>query len=339
MVYVDVPARQMRRDTLAAALRGASRELTAGEALSVLADMSVDLPEREDLLGAAVAAEDVEDPVRGAALRALARTHPDDALAAARDVTYQGERLALAALATLGRLGGPDDVAAVTRLADAPGASPLIVARARFARTLLAHRFGLDDPAEPSAPDLLPEPGSGAGAFVSSGTGAMRAATVLAAVRNALPEVSSQTHLVHELPCRNVVVYLVLRRDLQEARGRAAVLAAPAVLGVVASTVAEHDTVTADLLILSRPAADGLALTVTRTTGEPVYAGTAAGTPDGLTADLRAVRRPGAAASRIRALVSDAGIEVYGRSGASAAVPPRLPDRRPEGDPSRTPPA
>lgn len=271
-------------------------------------------------------------------MRALAGTHPDRALAAARDVRDPGERLALAALATLGRLGGPDDLAVVARLADAPEASPLIGARAGFARTLLAHRFGLEDPAEPLAPDLLPEPGSGAGGFVSSATGVMRAATVLAAVRDAVPEISSQTHLVLDVTCWNVVIYLVLRRDLQEPDGRAAVLGAPAVLGVVASTVPEHHTVSADMLVLSRPAADGLSLTVTRTTGEPAYAGTAESTPDGLTADLRAVRRPGAAACRIRALVSDAGIEVFGRSGASAAVPPRVPERRPEGDLSVTPP-
>jgi hypothetical protein len=338
MVYVDIPPQQLQPDTLAAALRGASPALTAGEALSVLANASVDLPAREDLLGETVTADDVADPVRGAALRALARTHPDRALAAAREVRDPGERLALAALTTLGRLGGPDDVAVAARLADAPGAYPLIGARAGFARTLLVHRFGLEDPAEPPAPDLLPEPGSGAGGFVSSATGVMRAATVLAAVRDVVPEVSSQTHLVLDVTCRNVVVHLVLRRDLQEPGGRAAALGAPAVLGVVASTVPEHDTVSADMLVLSRPAADGLALTVTRTTGEPVYAGTAASTPDGLTADLRAVRRPGAAACRIRALVSDAGIEVFGRSGASAVVPPRVPERRPEGDPSEAPP-
>ena len=338
MVYVDIPQEHLQPDTLAAALRGASAALTAGEALSVLANASLDLPAREDLLGETVAAGDVADPVRGAALRALAGTHPDRALAAARDLRDPGERLTLAALATLGRLGGPDDVAVVARLADAPWASPLIAARAGFARTLLVHRFGLEGLADPLAPDLLPEPGSGASGFVSSATGAMRAATVLAAARSAIPGLSSQSHLVLDVACRNVVIHLVLRRDLQEARGRAALLGVPAVLGVVASTAPEHDTISADMLVLSRPAANGLALTVTRTTGEPTYAGTAQSTPDGLTADLRAVRRPGAAACRIRALVSNAGIEVFGRSGSSAAVPPRVPERRPEGDPSKTPP-
>jgi hypothetical protein len=338
MVLVEVPEKQLQPDHLAAALRGASASLTAGEALGVLASTSVDVPAREDLLSGTVTADDIADPVRGGALRALAGTHPDRALALARDLRDPGERLALAALTTLGRLGGPDDVAAVARLADAPEASPLIAARAGFARTLLVHRFGLEDLADPPAMDLLPEPGSGATEFVSSATGAMRAAAVIAAVQRTMPELSSQTHLVLDVACRGSVIHLILRRDLQVADGLATLSRVPAVIGVIASAVPEHNRISADMVILSRPTADGLALSVTRTTGEPTYAGTAAGTPDGLTADLRAVRQPGAAASRIRALVSQAGIEVFGRSGSSAAVPPRVPERRPEADPSSTPP-
>src|SRR3954465_293633 len=111
MVYVDIPAQQLQRDSLAAALRGSSEAVTSGEALGILANASVDLPGREDLLVETVVADDVADPVRGAALRALAGTSPDRALAVAREVREPGERLALAALAALGRLGGPDDVA------------------------------------------------------------------------------------------------------------------------------------------------------------------------------------------------------------------------------------
>jgi hypothetical protein len=338
MVYVDIPAQQLQRDSLAAALRGSSEAVTSGEALGILANASVDLPGREDLLVETVVADDVADPVRGAALRALAGTSPDRALAVAREVREPGERLALAALGALGGLGGPDDVAVTAPFADAPGLSPVVAARAGFARTLLMHRFGLEDRTEPPELDLVPEPGTRASAFVSSPTAVVRAAAVLGAVQYVLPEVSAETHLVLDVACRDVVVHLVLRRDLQEPGGRAAVLAAPAVLGVVASVLPEHDTISTDLFVLSRPSADGLALTVTRTTGEPIYAGTAESTPDTLAADLRAVHRPGAVACRIRALASDADVEVFGRSGTSAAVAPRVPERRPEGDPSATPP-
>jgi hypothetical protein len=338
MVYVDIPAQQLQRDDLAAALRGASEVVTPGEALGVLANASVDLPGREDVLAETIMADDVPDSVRGASLRALAAASPDRALAAARQVREPGERLALAALAALGRLGGPDDVAVTARFAEAPGLSPVVAARAGFARTLLVHRFGLEDRSQPPELHVVPEPGTRAGAFVSSPTTVVRAAAVLRAVQYVLPEVSAQTHLVLDVACRDAVVHLVLRRDLQQPGGRAAVLAAPAILGVVASVLPEHETISTDLFVLSRPRLDGLALTVTQTTGEPIYSGTAESTPDTFAADLRAVHRPGAVACRIRALVSDADVEVFGRSSASAAVAPRVPERRPEGDPSATPP-
>lgn len=337
MMYLDIPAEQLQRDAMAAALRGATAVMTAGEAVSVLSNAAVDVPERDDLLDETVAADDVADTVRGAALRALARTAPDRAVAAARNVSDPGEQVALAAIATLGRLGGPADAAAVARLAGGTAVTPVVVARADFARTLLAHRFGLKNQGEPPALDLVAEPGSTADAFVSNATGVTDASAILAAVRDWAPDVSGETHVVLAIACREQLIHLVLRRELLNAQGRTGLLAAPAVLGFVVSPNPEHGNPGVALLVLSQPTAVGLALKVTRTTGEPVYSGTAEPTANsaGLGADLYAVSRPGAPACHIRGLVSETGIEVFGRSGHTAAIPPRVPERRPEGDPSK----
>ena len=354
MVYVDVPVQLLRRDTLRAALRGSSPAMTAAAAMSVLANRAVDLPVRDDLLEETAGAEDVADSVRAAALRALGAVAPDRAVALARDLRDPGERLALAAVSTLGRLGGPDDLATVSTLGRLGGpddlavveragrdASPLLDARATFARTMLVHRFGLAEQVEPPPADLLSEPGPAGTAFASTPTGALRASTVLAAVRADLPEVSGDTHDVLDIACRDRVLHLVVRRDLADPGARRELLGAPAVLGAVATRDDEFDTVSVALVVLSRPTApDAFALTVARMTGEPVHAGTARLMPDGdLAADLLAVRHPGAPACRIRALASGSGVEVFGRTGRTAVEPRRTPERRPEGDPSSTPPA
>ena len=339
MVYVDVPVQLLRRDTLRAALRGSSPAMTAAAAMSVLANRAVDLPVRDDLPEETAGAEDVADSVRAAALRALGAVAPDRAVALARDLRDPGERLALAAVSTLGRLGGPDDLAVVERAGR--DASPLLDARATFARTMLVHRFGLAEQVEPPPADLLSEPGPAGTAFASTPTGALRASTVLAAVRADLPEVSGDTHDVLDIACRDRVLHLVVRRDLADPGARRELLGAPAVLGAVATRDDEFDTVSVALVVLSRPTApDAFALTVARMTGEPVHAGTARLMPDGdLAADLLAVRHPGAPACRIRALASGSGVEVFGRTGRTAVEPRRTPERRPEGDPSSTPPA
>ncbi|MFD9444199.1 hypothetical protein ACFWBR_37940 [Streptomyces sp. NPDC060006] len=335
MLYLDIPAAQLQRDKIAAALRGASATMTAEEAMSVLSNVAVDLPGRDDLLEETVASHDVADAVRGAALSTLTRTAPARAVTVARNVRNPGEQVVLAALTALGRLGEPSDMGTVAGLADAPEASPKVVTRADFARTLLAHRFGLQGQDEPTPLALLSDPGATGDAFVARETGATRASIVLAAVRDWAPEVSAEAHVVLDLTCGKQPIYLVFRRDLLDDQSRNHLLSAPAVLGYGVSTNSENGTLRVALLILYRPAANGVVLQVTRTTGEAVYAGTMEHSADsGLSADLYTVRRPGAPACRIRGLVSETGVEVFGRSTRTAVVPKRVPERRPEGDPS-----
>ncbi|MET9959387.1 HEAT repeat domain-containing protein [Streptomyces sp. NPDC006326] len=342
MLYLDIPPTQLQRDALAAALRGAAAAMTAEEAMSVLSNVAVELPGRDDLLEDAVASSDVADAVRGAALSTLARTAPTRAVTAARNVRDPGEQVVLAALTALGRLGEPSDTGKVAGLADAPETSPVVVSRARFARALIAHRFGLRGQEEPTPLALLSDPGSAGEPFVSTETGATRASVTLAAVRDWAPEVSAESHVVLDITCGKQPTHLVLRRDLLDAQSQKRLLSAPAVLGYVVSPnpqngTLENGTLGVALLILYQPSANGVALRVTRTTGEPVYAGTMEHTADaGLSADLYAVHRPGAPAGRIRGLVSEKGVEVFGRSTRTAAVPKRVPERRPEGDPSNT---
>ncbi|MEW2418108.1 hypothetical protein AB0953_31050 [Streptomyces sp. NPDC046866] len=335
MLYLDIPATQLQRDTLAAALRGAAAAMTAEEAMSVLSNVAVELPGRDDLLEDAVASSDVADAVRGAALSTLARTAPARAVTAARNVRDPGEQVVLAALTALGRLGEPSDTGTVAGLADAPETSPAVVSRADFARALIAHRFGLRGQEEPAPLALLSDPGPAGEPFVSTETGATRASVTLAAVRDWAPEVSAESHVVLDIACGKQPTHLVLRRDLLDAQGQKRLLSAPAVLGYGVSPNPQSGTLGVALLVLYQPSANGAALRVTRTTGEPVYAGTMEHTADaGLSADLYAVHRPGAPAGRIRGLVSENGVEVFGRSTRTAAVPKRVPERRPEGDPS-----
>jgi hypothetical protein len=335
MLYLDIPAAQLQRDSMAAALRGAAATMTAEEVMSVLSNAAVDLPGRDDLLEETVASYDVADAVRGAALGALARTAPARAVTAARNVRDSGEQVVLAALTVLGRLGEPSDMETVAGLAGAPETSRVVVARADFARTLLAHRFGLRGQDEPAPLALLSDPGPTGYTFVSRQTGATHASLVLAAARDWVPEISAETHVVLDITCGEQPTHLVLRRDLLDAQSHNHLLSAPAVLGYGVSTNAENGTPGVALLILYQPAANGVVLRATRTTGEPVYAGTMEQAADsGLSADLYAVRRPGAPACRIRGLVSGTGVEVFGRSTRTAAIPKRVPERRPEGDPS-----
>ncbi|MEU0950151.1 hypothetical protein ABZ379_47025 [Streptomyces canus] len=334
MLSLDLPAAQLQRDIIAAALRGASKTVTAQEAMSVLSNIAVDLPGREDLLEETVASHDVADATRGAALGVLAKMAPARAVTAARNLRDPGEQVVLSALTTLGRLGEPSDVGTVTGLVDASEMSPVVATRADFARTLLAHRFGVRGQAEPTPLALMPDPGSTGVPFVARDTGATRASIVLAAVRDWAPKVLAEAHIVLDITCGKQPTYLVLRRDLLGEPSQDHLLSTPAVLGYGLS-VNYQRTLSVALLILCRPAANGVVVQVTRTTGEPVFAGALERTAgSGLSADLYAVRRPGAPACRIRGLASETGVEIFGHSTRTAAVPKRVPERRPEGDPS-----
>jgi hypothetical protein len=336
MVYVDVPAHRLRPGLLREALRGSADDVSSSTALSLLANPDVDVPDRAELLQDAVSAPEVADTVRASSLRTLAHFDAGQALAGVRDLDASGEHLAVAAATTVGQLGEPEDVAALDRLRQTYAASDLLRRRVEFAGALLAHRFGLTERAgDIPAVDLLPVPGAAATAFVSAPSGALRTSAVLAALQRELPWMVAGEHFLVDVACGGRVLGVVARQDLRDLAVRRRLFERPAVAAAVATESVEHGGVSLALLVLTRPAEEGrLAVIVTRPTGEPVYAGSATSSPDGtVTAELSGVRRPGGVACTIRALLSDAGPEIFGRTGAAAVVPPRMPERRPEADP------
>ncbi|WP_433468325.1 HEAT repeat domain-containing protein [Spirillospora sp. CA-128828] len=336
MVYVDVPARRLRPELLRDAVRGDAADLTAASALSLLANHDVDIPDRAGLLQETVAAPDVTDAVRAAALRTLAHLEAPRAAETVRGLRDPGEHLTVAAATTIGQLGEPGDLAVLDRLEQTYAANDLIKSRAEFAAALLAHRFGLPEPAARlPAVDGLPAPGAASTAFVAAPSGALRTSDFLAAVHRRLPWVVPEEHVLFDVACGGRVLGVAMRKDLQDGTARRRLFERPDVAAVVAAENLEHGSVSVALLVLTRPGEDGrLTVAVTRTSGDQVYTGDATSLPDGtVTAELRAVRRPGNPACAVRAVLSDTGLEIFGRAGLTTVEPRRVPDRRPEADP------
>ncbi len=137
-----------------------------------------------------------------------------------------------------------------------------------------------------------------------------------------------------DIECGQRTLSLIVRRDLASQAGRAGVLGRPSVLGVVVTASPEHASFSVSLVVLSRPDGQGaLRVVAARLTGERLYSGHGEALSDAvLNVEVAAVRRPGIAPGTIRALVSDQGVEVFGRMGRTAVDPPRVPYRRPEAD-------
>ncbi|MFA4841267.1 MAG: HEAT repeat domain-containing protein, partial [Agrococcus sp.] len=256
------------------------------------ASLARDLPLERALETLETAALEAPTTDRLAAIRALGLVSEPSAtlMGLAND---EERRIQLAALTTIGKVGGRDLLEPLAEL-DARE-DPAIDRQRRFARALISHRAGVETPiADDAGVDRtwgdgdevtemgfreMPatQPGQAFDSLVSGGFG-------LEASDNA-----------YELACGASRFAVFVTRDLDD--GASALFARPRLLGLVAYVLADAPAV--QYVVLSRPEGDGGRITVLRTDGETAYAGVAVPSGDGFSFTVTDVGRPGTAPTRI----------------------------------------
>jgi hypothetical protein len=300
--------------------------------------VQIDTPEedsRAEVAGQARLRDLMRDPgldphARAGAVRAYFRAAAANALPDLREaLASPQERVAAAAAAALGQIGGPDDLPALRELRNrVPGA--LSRRQVSFAEALIVHRHGLADHdielPEASAQAMANTVGSLP--LVSVQPGKERRARALEGIRREFPWLDPARQDVYELACGPRLLEVAVDAELGRSSGWAALAQRPALAAIVAFQSVEHDWFSAALLALSRPTGgDRVELVVTRLGGEPAYIGEGTMTAGEPVFDLRTAYGPGSVPVMARIRLTAGGVEIAGvsdRRGAPAQAPERV---------------
>jgi hypothetical protein len=328
-VHLDISGEDLREGTIVDALAGRTSAIPPSAALSLLAE--VDLPgvDRQRLLRDVLRNAELDPLIRAGAAQIYARVAGTASVPALlRALGDRTERVVAAVAAALGRVGTPDELAALRRLSSGGGGT-FLRARAGFAEALITHRFGLtgqDVVLPPVA--VLPAPTS-AGALVFTGVrpGAARRDRVLSAITRDLPALDIGKHEVFEVQCGPRLLEIAVDRDFTGLEGMGRLTSRPAAPAVVVFQNQEHEDFYPGLIALSDPdGEDGVAVRLSRLSGDAVYVADGSVKGDELVLELRAVRTPGAVPVAARIRLTAGTVEISGISG-SRATPAQVPRR------------
>jgi len=327
MVYIDVPANDTRPESLRAALAGRSPGFPPSAALAVIADLEQPGIDRRSLLTDIIGDTSVDSSVRAAAVRVLARVQPADAVGdLLSGLEAPDDRIAAAAAAGLGVIGGPDQLSQL-QLAYDKASDELLRRRAAFAQFLIVHRYGLTDRQAPAPEFQLQEgpPPVGGHSFTTTRPGPRRRAEALKGIKRELPTLDETEQDVYEMQCGPRLLEVAASTDVL---GDAAALTGkPALAAVVAFQNLEHEGFFPGLLVFTRPdGRDRINLLVTRPAGDPAYAGTGTVSGDTATFQLKAVSAPGIVPIEATIRVTGKTLEISGSSGRTGR-PATLPQR------------
>jgi len=272
MVRVDIPEEDLQPAVLEQALVGRVAHVPASVALGLVARIDLPSVDRAALFEQTVASAAAEPNVRAAAVRMLMRTAGSAGVASfVRMLDAAEERIAAAAAAALGQVGTPDCLPALKR--ERQG-GPLLQKRMAFARTLLAHRYGLVEEAV-SLPAFELQAATrsiGTRGFESGRPGAERRQRALQGIKAEFPAFEPGEQHVFEIQCGPRLLAVAVDRRFTGAYGAEALLDKPALPAIVAYKDLEYDEYHPRLLALSRPHPEhGLEVVLTRLSGDPVY--------------------------------------------------------------------
>jgi hypothetical protein len=319
----------MRPDVLRDALAGRVPRVPPSVALGAISELDIPRTDQQALLREAVRDESLEPHIRAAAVRAYLLLGAEAAVPdLVEALDSSDERVAAAAAAAIGQLGGPDHLPALRRVRDRLEAV-FPRRQAAFAETLIVHRFGVTDhDVEFPSADTQPAPEAVGGLpFTSVRPGRNRWIRALDGIRRELPVLDPAQQDVYELQCGPRLLEVAVALDVLGPDGLQALARRPALPAVVASHDEEHDEFSLSLLVLSRPSGtDRAALALTRLSGDVVYVGEGSVTGEEAAFELRAAQAPGIVPIAARVRLSAEGVEITGVSGRRAA-PARSPDR------------
>jgi hypothetical protein len=313
-----------------AALAGKPTTLTPGAAIAILAEAAAAGPEKVAGRRAAsalakVVTEHADPQVRVAAAKGLAHVQSDVSVRALRKVADHGAdgQLLAAAAAGLTNLGGRADVKRL-RGAAVRADWPLAAAQAAASARLLAHRVGARlDPEDAT----LRLPGEDAPVLPVGGRLKTRVKAVEMPVARTratadqpwaalVPEGASA---VGAFSCGDRTHVVLGGKDVES------LAAAPGIAGTLLGVNESMGTTFVRWVVLTRPDADGLAVTVARPTGEVGFVGRGSIVDGVLTVTVDAVDHPGATAVHVSATLSGGQLQIDGRSEKTITSPRRQP--------------
>ena len=313
-----------------AALAGKPTTLTPGAAIAILAEAAAAGPEKVAGRRAAsalakVVTDHTEPQVRVAAAKGLSHVQSDVSVRALRKVADRGAdgQLLAAAAAGLTNLGGRADVKRL-RGAAVRADWPLAAAQAAASARLLAHRVGATvDPEDAT----LRLPGEDAPVLPIAGRFKTRIKAVDLPVARAkatadlpwaalVPEGASA---VGAFSCGDRTHVVLGGKDV------ASLATAPGIAGTLLGVNESMGTTFVRWVVLTRPDADGLAVTVARPTGEVGFVGRGSIVDGVLSVTVDAVDHPGATAVHVTASLAGGTLEVDGRSEKTITSPRRQP--------------
>lgn len=302
-----------------AALAGKPTTLTPGAAIAILAEAAAAGPEkvagrRAATALAKVVTDHTEPQVRVAAAKGLSHVQSDVSVRALRRVADKGAdgQLLAAAAAGLTNLGGRADVKRL-RGAAVRADWPLAAAQAAASARLLAHRVGATlDPDDAT----LRLPGEDAPVLPVGGRLKTRIKAVDLPVARSratadlpwaalVPEGASA---VGAFSCGDRTHVVLAGKDVES------LASAPGIAGTLLGVNESMGTTFVRWVVLTRPDADGLAVTVARPTGEVGFVGRGTIVDGVLSVTVDAVDHPGATAAHVTASLSRGTLEVDGRS-------------------------
>ena len=309
-----------------AALAGKPTTLTSGAAVAILAEAATAGPAkvagRRAVTALAKVVTDHSEPhVRVAAARGLGQVRSDVSVRALRKVADAGAdgQLLAAAAAGLTNLGGPADVVRL-RGAAVRADWPLAAAQAAASARLLAHRVGAAlDPEDAT----LRLPGEDSPVLPVGG----RPMTRVKAVD--LPAASARARADHEWAAMvpegacAVGAFSCLGRTHVVLAGPdvGSLSTAPRIAATLLGVSEPTGATFVRWVVLTRPDADGLAVTVARPSGEVGLVGRGSVVDGVLTVTVDAVHQTGAAAAHLTVSLAGGRLTVDGRVEKTTTAP------------------
>ena len=313
-------------DKLTDVVLGRDRTASRSEALTELA--ASDRPDREQLLAAVL--ENTYEPrrYRTEAAIALGRVPtPAAEQILHRNAANTGDEIFPDVLRSLGRIGGRPALRAIDSLKLPPG--HVGADAAAFAATLIAHRLGIPgyELPFPAEQELLPRPVKESRPIEYGPANPAAAQAVSEALRRYPYGIDCDPASFTRLECAGQVTMVCPNREFAGLEvGRRA--GRPAVLALVALQSPETGEYSVSHVVLSRPAGRGsAALTVHRSSGKMLMAGSARVRGARLEFELRAVRRPGARAVSLVGTMQGRRVQLREAVASTSQEPPRAAGR------------
>ena len=294
-------------------LAGQSRALPISTALGLVTEVDLPRSRQEELVGnLLVSASDVS--VRSASARVLGKLPTDGARRRLRDAlsTERDGRVVAEIATSLGFVGEERDIELLKVMSGRTDHS-LAVDRLHFAAGLIAYRLRLPGPdiTRPANESRLVPTGETVVVTARNLTAQERSQALGALERQPMGFVTTP-ELIWSVQCGPQTFYIALNRDVSVALDE--LQTRKTVVGAVEILYSVHDQVSPAFLILSNPTEIGFELTVTRLTGEVLYAGAGTANSDRLRAHIWSTDVIGVPAIEITVTFDRSGLSLDGVS-------------------------